>query len=150
MWKAKKFSELSTKELYDILYLRTKIFVVAQERIYQEVDENDLNAIHIFDVIDGEIVAYARVFLQNDNVTFGRVLTASKFRGQGLGNDLMHQVFNVIHSNFPTKKVEIEAQVQVEGFYKKFNFKSHGAPFLFNHTPHLKMTHSPLTQYCTK
>lgn len=141
MWQIKKFSELSTKELFDILYLRTEIFVVDQNRVYQEVDEHDLESVHIYDVVDGKIVAYARVFPQNGNVTFGRVLTDPNYRGQGLGNQLMKQVLQVIHTEFPDKEIEIEAQVQVEDFYKKFNFETHGEPFLFNHTPHLKMTH---------
>lgn len=142
MWQTKTFSELSTKELYEILYLRTKIFVVDQERIYQEVDENDLNAIHIFNMINGKVAAYARVFLQGNNVTFGRVVTDPKYRGQGLGNQLMEHIMQVIHQNFAQQEIEIEAQVQVEGFYQKFDFESHGQPFLFNHTPHIKMTHS--------
>jgi len=144
MWKIKTFTELSTKELYDILYLRTKVFVVEQERVYQEVDSHDLESIHIFDVIDGKIVAYARVFAQNDNVTFGRVLTDPKYRGHGLGNELMEHILQTIRERFPKQEVEIEAQVQVEGFYQKFNFESHGKPFLFNHTPHLKMTHAAI------
>lgn len=144
MWKIKTFTELSTKELYDILYLRTKVFVVEQERVYQEVDSHDLESIHIFDVIDGKIVAYARVFAQNDNVTFGRVLTDPKYRGHGLGNELMEHILQTIRESFPKQEVEIEAQVQVEGFYQKFNSESHGKPFLFNHTPHLKMTHAAI------
>ncbi|PMD68167.1 GNAT family N-acetyltransferase [Companilactobacillus nuruki] len=144
MWKIKTFTELSTKELYDILYLRTKVFVVEQERVYQEVDSHDLESIHIFDVIDGKIVAYARVFAQNDNVTFGRVLTDPKYRGHGLGNELMEHILQTIRESFPKQEVEIEAQVQVEGFYQKFNFESHGKPFLFNQTPHLKMTHAAI------
>lgn len=140
MWKIKQFSELTTKELFEILYLRTKIFVVDQNRIYQEVDDHDLESIHIFNVIDGKIAAYARVFPQNGNVTFGRVVTDPKYRGQGLGNELMEHVLNTIKENYPAKTIEIEAQVQVEGFYKKFGFQTHGEPFLFNHTPHLKMT----------
>lgn len=140
MWKIKQFSELTTKELFEILYLRTKIFVVDQNRIYQEVDDHDLESIHIFNIIDGKIAAYARVFPQNGNVTFGRVVTDPKYRGQGLGNELMEQVLNAIKENYPAKTIEIEAQVQVEGFYKKFGFQTHGEPFLFNHTPHLKMT----------
>lgn len=144
MWKIKTFTELSAKELYDILYLRTKVFVVEQKRVYQEVDSHDLESIHIFDVIDGKIVAYARVFAQNDNVTFGRVLTDPKYRGHGLGNELMEHILQTIRESFPKQEVEIEAQVQVEGFYQKFNFESHGKPFLFNHTPHLKMTHAAI------
>lgn len=141
MWQIKSFSELSAKELYDILFLRTEIFVVDQERVYQEVDDHDLEAIHIFKMVDGKIAAYARVFMQDNDVTFGRVVTDPSFRGQGLGNELMEQILKVIHKDFPNKEISIEAQVQVEGFYQKFNFETHGKPFLFNHTPHLKMTH---------
>lgn len=141
MWYSKRFSELSTNELFEILYLRTKVFVVDQKRVYQEVDEHDPEAIHVFDLEDSQIVAYARVFKQNEKVTFGRVVTNPDYRGQGLGNELMQHVFTTIQKDFPKKEVEIEAQVQVEGFYQKFHFQTQGAPFLFNHTPHLKMTH---------
>jgi len=141
MWEIKTFSELSTKELFEILYLRTKIFVVDQERIYQEVDEHDLEAIHVFEMINGKVVAYARIFPQGNKVTFGRIVTAPEYRGQGLGKKLMEHVIKTIQQNFATKEVTIEAQVQVQDFYKLFNFESHGEPFLFNHTPHIKMTH---------
>ena len=144
MWKIKKFSELTTKELFEILYLRTKIFVVDQDRVYQEVDEHDPESIHVFDMIDGKIAAYARVFNQNGNVTFGRVVTDLKYRGQGLGNELMKQVMHVIKTDFSEKEIEIEAQVQVQGFYRKFAFESQGKPFLFNHTPHIKMIHEAI------
>lgn len=140
MWETKSFAELSTKELFEILYLRTKIFVVDQERIYQEVDEHDLDSIHVFNMIDGKIAAYARIFNQNGNVTFGRVVTDPKYRGQGLGKELMEHVLEVIHQDFNGKDIEIEAQVQVQNFYRKFNFESVGDVFLFNHTPHIKMT----------
>ena len=145
MWEIKKFNELTTEELFAILYLRTEIFVVQQKRIYQEVDQNDLNAIHIFNTVDGKIAAYARIFSQNDNVTFGRVVTAPDFRGQGLGNELMQQIFEAIEQYFPKKQIEIEAQTHVENFYKKFDFTSYGEPFLFQHTPHIKMFHQPLS-----
>lgn len=141
MWETKTFSELSTKELYEILYLRTKIFVVDQERVYQEVDQNDLDAIHVFNMVDGKVAAYARIFPQGNNVTFGRVVTDPKYRGQGFGKQLMEHIMQVIHQNFAQKEIEIEAQVQVQGFYQKFAFESQGQPFLFNHTPHIKMTH---------
>jgi len=129
MWEIKTFSELSTKELFEILYLRTKIFVVDQERIYQEVDEHDLEAIHVFEMINGKVVAYARIFPQGNKVTFGRIVTAPEYRGQGLGKKLMEHVIKTIQQNFATKEVTIEAQVQVQDFYKLFNFESHGEPF---------------------
>ena len=145
MWYSKTFSELSTDELFKILYLRTKVFVVDQNRVYQEVDEHDPESIHVFDMEDGQIVAYARVFKQDENVTFGRVLTNPAYRGKGLGNELMKHVLDTIQKDFPNKEVEIEAQVQVEKFYQRFHFQTQGAPFLFNHTPHLKMTHEMIS-----
>lgn len=145
MWYSKRFSELSTNELFEILYLRTKVFVVDQQRVYQEVDDHDLESIHIFDMEKGQVVAYARVFPENDKVTFGRVVTNPDFRGQGLGNQLIKHIFTVIQKEFPNKEIEIEAQVQVEKFYQKFHFQTQGSPFLFNHTPHLKMTHEMIS-----
>lgn len=141
MWATKKFSELTTNELFEILYLRTKIFVVDQNRVYQEVDQHDPESIHVFDVIDGKIAAYARIFKQGNNVTFGRVVTDPSYRGQGLGKELVEHVLEVIQDNFADQEIEIEAQVQVQDFYRKFDFISQGETFLFNHTPHIKMTH---------
>ena len=89
MWIIKPFNELTTNELFGILYLRTRIFVVAQKRIYQEVDLSDPKAIHVFKMVDGKVIAYARIFKEADHVTFGRVVTAPEYRGQGYGKDLL-------------------------------------------------------------
>ena len=64
MWHEKLFNELSREEFYDILHLRTQTFIIEQERIYEELDDYDKQACHIFyrDVDSQEIVAYARVF----------------------------------------------------------------------------------------
>ena len=83
MWKVKQFNELSVNELYKIMYLRVATFVVEQDRVYQEVDKDDLKAIHVFkEDHDGEIIAYARIFpVGKDTVTFGRVVTSQRVRG---------------------------------------------------------------------
>lgn len=139
MWATKKFNELSNKELFDIYKLRTAVFVVDQQRIYQEVDDNDLNSLHVFKYVDDKLVAYARIFLENNHVTFGRVVTDPDFRGTGLGKELINIVLDNSKKYFDNQKIEIEAQTYVEGFYKLFGFESIGEPFLFNHTPHIKM-----------
>ncbi|WP_334328719.1 GNAT family N-acetyltransferase [Companilactobacillus sp. HBUAS59699] len=139
MWNVKKFNELSTQELYDLMYLRVKTFVVEQERIYQEVDENDLNSIHIFKYQNDHIVAYARIFPEDGHITFGRVVTAKESRGTGLGSELVKKILEVINDEYPDQEIVIEAQTYVEKFYKKFGFQSRGQEFLFNHTPHIKM-----------
>jgi len=139
MWNVKRFSELTAKELFDIMYLRVETFVVEQERIYQEVDENDLNSIHIFKYDGDKIIAYSRIFEENGHITFGRVVADKSYRGTGLGAKLVEEVLKVINDTYPEQEVVIEAQTYVEGFYKKFGFQSVGDVFLFNHTPHIKM-----------
>ncbi|APX72840.1 GNAT family N-acetyltransferase [Companilactobacillus allii] len=139
MWEIKEFSELTTQELFDLMYIRVKTFVVEQERIYQEVDDNDLTSIHIFKYEGKKIIAYARVFREDGHITFGRIVAAKDHRGTGLGAKLVEEVLRVINDKFPDQNIEIEAQTYVEGFYKKFGFKSVGDVFLFNHTPHIKM-----------
>ncbi|MTV81453.1 GNAT family N-acetyltransferase [Secundilactobacillus folii] len=141
MWQTKSFSELSTKELFEIYRLRVATFVVAQQRIYQEVDEQDLIAQHVF-YQDDQVAAYARVFKTGDHVTFGRVVTDPAHRGIGMGTQLMNNVLAVIRTHFPHLPVEIEAQTQVADFYKKFDFQTVGKPFIFESTPHIKMTHA--------
>lgn len=145
MWKTKKFKQLTAREFYEIVYLRTKIFVVAQQRIYQEVDSKDPVAIHVFNEQAGRIMAYARVYLIADSqiVSFGRVVTSPAARGQGMGRKLMEHVMTAIRDNYPGKPIEIEAQTQVQGFYEKFGFRPVGQPFIFESTPHIKMVHEP-------
>ncbi|MBB1079201.1 GNAT family N-acetyltransferase [Limosilactobacillus sp. STM2_1] len=147
MWEIKNFNELTVPELYQIMVLRAKVFVVAQQRVYQDPDNRDQQAIHLFKHDqDGKVIAYARVFLINDQqtVTFGRVVTSNKVRGQGIGGQLLDKIMEVIRDNYPGKLIEIEAQEQVQGFYERANFVSEGEPFIYKSTPHIKMVHQPL------
>ncbi|EEU30713.1 acetyltransferase, GNAT family [Limosilactobacillus coleohominis 101-4-CHN] len=145
MWEVKKFDKLTVSELYQIMVLRAKVFVVDQKRIYQDPDNRDQQAIHILKYDqDGEVVAYARVFLTDERtVTFGRVVTSNKFRGQGVGGQLLDKIMEVIKRKFPGKSIEIEAQKQVQGFYERAGFVSEGKPFIYKSTPHIKMVHQP-------
>lgn len=139
MWSVKTFSELTTTELYAIYKLRVKTFVVEQQRVYQEVDDIDPTAVHIFLSTGSDIVAYARVFKENEHLSFGRVVVDQSQRGQHRGAALMDQILTVARTRFPGLNMQIEAQIQVQDFYKHFGFTTSGAPFIFNHTEHIKM-----------
>ena len=85
MWSRKKLTELNPIEFYQILKLRIDTFVVEQERIYHELDEKDLEAMHVYHANEqGEIDAYARVFEEGAHLVFGRVVTARSVRGHSL------------------------------------------------------------------
>ena len=53
-FKIKRFNELSTSELYSLLQLRSEVFVVEQNCVYQDVDGKDDNAIHVLGFLDNE------------------------------------------------------------------------------------------------
>ncbi|MCY9807389.1 GNAT family N-acetyltransferase [Lentilactobacillus senioris] len=145
MWSQKKFLELTSSDFYDIIKLRTDIFVVEQKRIYHEVDEEDKKAVHLYyrDDVTGQLWAYARIFREDDGqLTFGRVVTAPAARGKGLGNQLLDHILAYCQAKCPGETIKIEAQQQVVGFYEKHGFVAQGEPFIFNNTPHVLMTYT--------
>ncbi len=111
MWYKKYLQELDTLEFYKLLKLRIDTFVVEQERIYHELDEKDLTAVHLFHVNEQEeIDAYARVFEEDEKVFFGRLVTASSARGKGLWHRLVEEILIFCEKKWPRKIIEIEAQ----------------------------------------
>lgn len=138
-WRIKTFGQLTIPEFYDLSVERIRTFVVAQNRVYQEIDAIDPLAHHILGYQSGRLVAYARVFGANDNATFGRVLTVPEVRGQGIGRLLMQQITTELARDFAGQPVVIEAQVDKQHFYEKFGYVAQGQPFVFHHTCHIKM-----------
>ena len=82
----KHFSELSRDELFDIYKLRVSVFVVEQQCPYQEVDDGDRSAYHVFMKDEEGIQAYLRILpagVSFDQVSLGRVIAVKRRRGLG-------------------------------------------------------------------
>ncbi|GAO99380.1 GNAT family N-acetyltransferase [Fructobacillus ficulneus] len=140
MWQAKKFDDLTNRELWGIYRARMSVFVEEQKIMYQDVDEVDLQAIHVFYEKDGQILAYGRAFAKDDSVlSFGRVLTVQEARGQGLGKELVQQLLAALTAHFGQETIEIEAQEHAVGLYERFGFQPVGEVFLEVGVRHLKM-----------
>lgn len=138
--KAKYFNELTTTELYELLKVRSEIFVVEQNCLYQDLDDIDYNSLHIFIEKNNEIVAYLRTFYKDnskDVVQVGRVLT--KKHGIGTGKKLMIESLPIIKEKLKSKKIYIEAQKYAENFYKKFGFITKSKEFLDDGIYHVIM-----------
>lgn len=121
----KKFQELTTTELYEILKARAEIFIMEQEINYQDMDDIDYKSLHCFFIEDKKVIAYLRAFYQEndgDIVRIGRVLTLQ--HGNGTGRDLLEQSLKVIKENMKCKKIVMDAQKYAVGFYEKFGFKT--------------------------
>ena len=138
--KSKYFNELSTTELYEILKARSEIFVIEQKCIYQDLDDIDYKSIHIFYQQDNKVIAYLRIFPKEENwdiVQMGRVLSIE--HGKGLGGKVLKEGIKFIKEKINAKKIYIEAQCYVIGFYKREGFKICSEEFLEDGIPHIKM-----------
>tara|TARA_B100000780_G_scaffold70724_1_gene47245 strand:- start:317 stop:769 length:453 start_codon:yes stop_codon:yes gene_type:complete len=142
IWKQKKWEELNKKNLHEILLVRSEVFVVEQNCVYQDIDNKDPKAIHLYGKIKNKIVAYSRIFNEGDfykEISFGRALVLKNQRGKGLGDELVQKSIEIIKGNWPNKKVKISAQAHLNNFYKKHGFIEKGKEYLEDGIPHVSM-----------
>ena len=138
----KKFSELDTEDLYQILRLRSEVFVVEQDCVYQDIDNKDQNAIHLYYKENDQIVAYTRIFKAGDyyeNPCIGRVVVSKKNRGNDLGKKIMIDSMEYIKQNIKGEKIELSAQKYLDKFYKDLGFYKIGEDYLEDGIPHQRM-----------
>ena len=138
----KSFTELATKELYDILRLRSEVFVVEQQCIYQDIDNKDQKAIHICGYHKGVLVAYTRAFKPGDYfdaTAIGRVVVEINSRQYGFGREIMKKTLNYLRLNDLDKAITLSAQKYLIAFYKDLGFTTVGKGYLEDGIPHVKM-----------
>ena len=138
----KTFSELDKDELYQILRLRSEVFVVEQDCVYQDIDNKDQNAIHLYLKENDEIVAYTRIFKAGhyyENPCIGRVVVSKKNRGNDLGKKIMIDSIEYIRRNIKAEKIELSAQKYLDKFYEDLGFYSKGEEYLEDGIPHQRM-----------
>ena len=141
-WKIKAFENLTVNELYDILRLRSEIFVVEQNCVYLDPDGKDKLAFHLFGEFNGKIVAYSRLFkagISFDNSSIGRVTVDINYRDRKWGHDLMRESIVGIKSHFGESKITIGAQLYLKKFYKSHGFVQTSEMYLEDDIPHIEM-----------
>jgi ElaA protein len=137
-----KFSELTTKQLYAALELRSEIFVVEQKSIYLDPDGKDLFALHLLGEEDHKLAAYIRLFPPTDienYIVFGRVVTARTARGKGHGKKLMEEMLKYCDKHFPGVMIKCSAQHYLKKFYEGFGFVAYGDVYDEDGIPHIGM-----------
>ncbi len=138
----KKFDELSIHELYAILQLRSEVFVVEQDCVYEDLDFKDQKALHVFGFKNDKIIAYTRIFGPGDyfkEASIGRVVVKDTERKYGYGHDLMKASINAITISFSTLEITISAQVYLKNFYETHGFNKVGEEYLEDGIPHIEM-----------
>ncbi len=141
-WVLKAFDELSTAELYEILKIRTDVFVVEQTCPYPELDGKDPESYHLYGIEGEEIVAYLRILpkgVSYDEISIGRVLVVEGARGRGYGRQLMKEALRIIEEDFGETTIRLSAQAYLEAFYTEIGFKRVSPTYVEDGIPHMDM-----------
>ena len=141
-WSCKKFTEISTDELYNILQLRLEVFIMEQQCIYQDCDDKDQQSLHLMGWEGSKLVAYARVLppgLSYSSPSRGRVVTSPTSRKTGYGRELMNLAIDTVKSVHNTGTIIIGAQIYLESFYSSLGFRQEGDIYIEDGIEHIKM-----------
>ncbi len=138
----KSYSELTKAELYNILRIRSEVFVVEQRIAYQDLDYKDQKAIHIMGYVTNELVAYTRIFKPNDYFEYasiGRVLVTKQYRRFDYGKEIMKVSIDAVEKYFNETKIKISAQLYLKRFYTNLGFEAYGDVYMEDEIPHTAM-----------
>ncbi len=146
--EVKSFKDLNTTELYQILKLRSVVFVVEQNCPYLDMDGHDLTCHHLLMYNQNELVGYCRLIDQgisySEYIYIGRVVINPKYRGQGFGYTLMNAAIENIGSIYGNTAIKISAQLHLTSFYEQVGFEQTGESYLEDDIPHIAMIRKPI------
>ena len=142
-WVTKTFAELTVDELYAILRLRSEVFVVEQNCIFLDLDNNDQKAFHTIGLIGDEVVATTRLFekdiMYDGYQSIGRVVGSPRHRGLGIGKALMQYSISECERLFGKGPIKIGAQLYLKKFYSEQGFEQSGDVYLEDDIDHIPM-----------
>ena len=141
----KEYQELTTQELYDLLQLRSEVFVVEQDCVYQDIDGKDQKALHVMGYKNDRLVAYTRLFKPGDyfeEASIGRVVVKESERKHKYGYDIMKASIQAVKDHYNQSQIRISAQTYLKTFYNNLDFVEVGEEYLEDGIPHINMLKS--------
>lgn len=142
-WSIKHFSELSNLEVYEIIKLRTDVFVVEQQSIYADCDNKDLDNFHLQLRNDSnQLVGYLRILnkgVSYDTYSIGRVIISDSIRRTGYGEQMMKRAIAFIKEHWQGNAITISAQHQLVNFYGRVGFVVESEPYIEDGIYHIQM-----------
>ena len=137
------FDSISKEELYDVLSLRQRVFIIEQDCFYEDLDYSDQDANHLLLYEDKKLIGYSRVFspgVKYDAASIGRIVTDLDYRGMGYGKSITLESIQFLKNNFPESDISISAQYRLVDFYENLGFEREGNVYLEDDIDHIKMT----------
>ena len=144
-WKLKKYDDLTRDELYEILKLRVEVFVVEQNCPYQDLDDKDKVAYHLFLEHDGSIIAVSRILPENisyNEMAIGRVIVKKSHRGRGIAQEMMNTAIDFIIRDMGKTRIRLSGQAYLTNFYEDLGFKKVSDEYLEDGIPHFEFLYS--------
>jgi ElaA protein len=142
-WSTKHFSQLTVNELYAIMRLRSEVFVVEQNCVFLDMDNNDQIAYHTMGWLGDDLVASTRLFDVDQSYTgyqsIGRVVGSPKYRGIGAGKELMNYSIAECERLFGKHPIKIGAQLYLKKFYSELGFEQAGEMYYEDDIEHIPM-----------
>jgi ElaA protein len=143
-WYYKTFETLTVQELYPILQLRSKVFVVEQNCPYLDMDDKDQKSIHLWAAAEagGPAIAYCRLLppgVSYQECSIGRVVTDPDVRKNGSGRMLMQNAIAYIEREWQEPVIRIGAQLYLKAFYESLGFLQSSEEYLEDGIPHIEM-----------
>lgn len=141
-FQVKTFEDLDIHQLYQVLQLRSEVFVVEQNCVYQDIDGKDAIALHVLGIKNDEIVAYARCFdkeIYFKQAAIGRVVVKENKRRLNYGHQLMVASIEAIEKHYKASEIKISAQQYLKKFYNFHGFLEIGEGYLEDGIPHIAM-----------
>ena len=140
IWKT--FAELSSDELYAMIHLRQKVFIVEQDCPYIDADYADQDAFHLLAYNDKDLIGYLRAFrpgIKYDGSSLGRIVTEINSRGLGIGKEITKEGVNFLSKEYPEHEIVISAQHRLMHFYVELGFEARGEVYLEDDIDHIQM-----------
>ena len=145
------FLQLQPDQLYDLLALRSRVFVVEQNCVYLDCDGHDKPAQHLLMTDEqGKLIAAARILPPGtlfEQLAVGRVVVDPAYRGRGLGHELVRYALAYCDKHYPDKPIHISAQQHLRAFYASHGFTVTSQPYLEDGIWHVAMIRAP--QVCS-
>ena len=129
-WLILDFKEINNFNLYQLLKLRSKVFVVEQNCVYQDLDDKDQKAKHIIGVFDNQVIACSRVLFEEGYYLIGRIIVEKKYRRKKIGEIIVNKSIQYILNISKNNKIKISAQARLNDFYINLGFVKKGKKYM--------------------
>jgi ElaA protein len=140
----KNYTDLTLDELYAIMRLRQRVFVLEQKCAFVDCDDLDQQSWHLMCYTeDDTMAAYCRLlpvgYAYPGYASIGRVVSEPDLRKGGYGRIIMAGALVRCRELFGEAPLKIGAQLYLKKFYESYGFNAVEEVYIEDDIEHIKM-----------